>query len=418
MDFIHELTWRGMVHSVTPGLEEKLRQGRMTGYAGFDPTASSLQIGNLAAIMLLLHFQRCGHRPLVLVDPSGKSEERVLMSEEVVRHNAECFKRQMTRFLDFDKGGNRAEIVNNHDWYKNMPMLDFLRDAGKHLTISYMLAKDSVQQRLDAGISFTEFSYQLLQAYDFYHLYTTQNCVMQVGGSDQWGNITAGTELIRRKAGGEAFALTCPLVTKSDGTKFGKSAAGEKLWLDPEMTSPYKFYQFWLNCPDSDAPRYLRIFTLLNREEIEGIEQDHARMPHERALQKALAREVTCRVHSESDYQNALEASAILFGKGTAVSLQRLSEKDFLTVFEGVPTFTIARSSIEAGISVIDALAVCTALFPSKSEVRRTLRANGVNINKQPVSDEERMIGCDDLLKGKYVLVQKGKKTYALIEVH
>jgi tyrosyl-tRNA synthetase len=413
-----------MIHSTTPGLEEKLHQGMTVGYIGFDPTAPSLQIGNLAAIMLLLHFQRCGHKPLMLVggatgmigDPSGKSEERVLMSDEEVRYNLERFKLQMRRFLDFDRGENRAEIVNNYDWFKDMGILQFLREAGKHLTVSYMMAKDSVQQRLEAGLSFTEFSYQLLQGYDFYHLYTHNQCTVQMGGSDQWGNITAGTEIIRRKSGGEAYALTCPLITKADGTKFGKSAAGERLWLDPEMTSPYKFYQFWLNCTDADAPRFLRTFTLLPQEQLVALEAQHAQAPHERALQKVLAKEVTTRVHSEADYLNAVEASGILFGKGTTESLQKLSEKDFLTIFEGVPNFTVAKSELERGVAAVELLAGMTQILPSKSEARRMLKANGISVNKQPIT-EETVVGADQVLKGKYILVQKGKKNYSLITV-
>jgi tyrosyl-tRNA synthetase len=425
MDFINELTWRGMVHSVTPGLSEKMNQGMVVGYAGFDPTAPSLQVGNLAAIMLLVHLQRCGHKPVVLIggatgmigDPSGKSEERVLMSADDVRFNAERFKVQLSRFLDFDKGENRAELVNNHDWFSAMSMLEFLRDAGKHLTVSYMMAKDSVQQRLEAGLSFTEFSYQLLQAWDFYHLYTTKNCIMQIGGSDQWGNITAGTELVRRKAGGEAFALTCPLVTRADGTKFGKSAAGEKLWLDPAMTSPYKFYQFWLNCSDVEAARFLRIFTLLTHEEITALEQEHALKPHERPLQKALAREVTVGVHSLDAYTNAVETSSVLFGKGTTEDLRRLSIADFLTVFEGVPLFAVPRSDLEHGIGIIDLLAVSTTILPSKSEARRMVKGNSISVNKSPVTGEAEVINADHLLQGRFILVQKGKKAYSLIEV-
>jgi tyrosyl-tRNA synthetase len=423
VDFVAELRWRGMVHNMTAGAEQRLAHGMVTGYAGFDPTAPSLQVGNLAAIMLLVHFQRAGHKPLALVggatgmvgDPSGKSEERPLMTPDEIQHNLERFKTQLQRFLDFGQGANGAEIVNNYDWFAQMRFLDFLRDIGKHLTVSYMMAKDSVQSRLEAGISFTEFSYQLLQGYDFYWLYKKKNCVLQMGGSDQWGNITAGTELIRRKARGEAYALTCPLVTRADGTKFGKSAAGEKLWLDPEMTSPYRFYQFWLNCSDADAARFLRVFTLLSADEIEALEQQHEQTPHQRPLQKALAHDITVRVHSEDEYRSAVNASRILFGKATTEALRELPEKSFLDVFEGVPRATIDRDRIARGISLTELLSEESGFFGSKGEVRRLLRSGGLSVNKEKTVDENATVTPEMLIKGKYVLVQKGKKNYYLI---
>jgi tyrosyl-tRNA synthetase len=423
MDFIGELEWRGMVHSVTPGTKECLFKGPAAGYAGFDPTAPSLQVGNLAAIMLLVHFQRAGHKPVALVggatgmigDPSGKSEERNLMSIESVRYNQERFKIQLEKFLDFKCGDTSARIVNNYDWFSGFGFLDFLRDVGKHLTVSYMIAKDSVKQRMEAGISYTEFSYQLLQAYDFYWLYKNMNCVIQMGGSDQWGNITSGTELIRRIASGEAFALTCPLITRADGTKFGKSAAGEKLWLDPSMTSPYRFYQFWLNCSDEDAARYMPLFTLYSKDEIEDIKARHIAAPHERHIQKALAREVTVRVHSGDEYSQAVEASEILFGKGTAEALAGLDEKTFQDIFEGVPQTAIEKSVLEGGADIVNLLSESTQVFSSKGEAKRMIRGGGVSINKIKISEENCRISADQLLKGKYLVVQKGKKNYHLI---
>jgi len=423
MDFIEELKWRGLVHDVTPGTREKLASGSIVGYAGFDPTAPSLQLGNLAVIMLLVHFQRAGHKPLALVggatgligDPSGKSEERTLMSVEEVRNNQERFKRQLRHFLDFNRGASSAEIVNNYDWFHSVGFLDFLRDVGKHLTIGYMLAKDSVQSRMESGISYTEFSYQLLQAYDFYWLYQNKNCVLQLGGSDQWGNITSGAELIRRKTGGEAYALTCPLITRADGTKFGKSASGERLWLDPSMTSPYKFYQFWMNCTDEEAARFIRIFTLLPQDEITAIEARHAAAPHERHLQKALARDVTMRVHSEEEYGRAAEASGILFGDATAETLMKLDEKSFMEVFEGVPRVTLPRAVLEQGICVVDLLGEKTGVFASKGEARRMIRGGGVSINKARIGAEDEKVTAERLIKGTYLLVQKGRKNFYLI---
>jgi tyrosyl-tRNA synthetase len=422
MDFIDELTWRGMVYDCMPGTAEYLKEKMAVGYIGFDPTASSLQIGNLVAIMMLVHFQRAGHKPLALVggatgmigDPSGKSEERNLLSIDEIRHNISCFKKQLSHFLDFDSGANAAEIVNNYDWFKSMPVLDFLRDIGKHLSVNYMMAKDSVKSRMETGISFTEFSYQLLQGYDFYWLHQNKDCHLQMGGSDQWGNITAGCELIRRKSGGSAFALTCPLLTKEDGTKFGKSAAGEKIWLDPALTSPYKFYQFWLNISDDDALRFIKIFTLLGQEKIEAIKQEHAAAPHLRALQKALAREITVRVHSQEDYATAVESSSFLFGEGTTEALKRFNEKDLLTVFEGVPHMCIAKTELEQGISLTDMLANAT-IAASKGEARRLIQNGGIQINKVKATDGSQLVTTQDLLNDRYILVQKGKKNYYLI---
>ena len=424
MDFVEELKWREMIHNISPGTQEKLAKGMGAGYVGFDPTAQSLQLGNLAAIMLLVHFQRAGHKPIALVggatgmigDPSGKSEERVLMSVDEIGNNLECFKKQLRHFLDFDCGENSAEMVNNYDWFEEVKFLDFLRDVGKYLTISYMIAKDSVQQRLETGISFTEFSYQLLQAYDFYWLNTNMNCILQLGGSDQWGNITTGTELIRRKSGHEAFALTCPLVTNADGTKFGKSAAGEKIWLDPKMTSPYKFYQFWLNCTDNDAARYLKIFTLLSQEEIASLEKEHASAPHERPMQKALARDVTIRVHSQEDYQSAVDASEMLFGEGTTEALKKLPEKELLEIFDGVPRFKVSKTQLESGVNVVILLAEQAQVFSSKGEARRMIQNRGLSVNKVKVTSPEDKVTADSFLNGRYIVVQKGKKNYFILE--
>ena len=424
MDFIEELTWRGMIHDIMPETEQRLKQKTAVGYVGFDPTAPSLQIGNFATIMLLVHFQRAGHKPLALIggatgmigDPSGKSEERKLLTLDEIQYNLERFKIQLSKFLDFGKGANAAEIVNNYDWFKDISFLEFLRDVGKHLSINYMIAKDSVQSRMATGISFTEFSYQLLQGYDFYWLYKNKNCDFQMGGSDQWGNITAGCELIRRKAQGNAFALTCPLITKADGTKFGKSEGGEKVWLDPAMTSPYKFYQFWLNVTDEEALKYLKVFSVLSREEIQSIHAAHSAAPHLRALQKAIAREVTVRVHSEADFKSAVESSEILFGDGTTEALKRLSENDLLSIFEGVPQFTIAKSDIEQGIGIIDLLAGKTAIIASKGEAKRLIQNGGVFVNKAKIVDGAATITACDLLINRYIVVQKGKKNYYLVK--
>jgi len=392
-------------------------------YAGFDPTSESLQAGNYVAIMALCHFQRCGHRVIAVAggatgmigDPSGKSEERNLLDEPILRYNQECIRRQLEKFLDFDCGANSAEMVNNYDWMKEFSFLHFLREVGKHITVNYMAAKDSVKKRMEggSGISFTEFTYQLVQGYDFCWLFEHKNCKLQMGGSDQWGNILTGTELIRRKVGGEAFALTCPLITKSDGGKFGKTEAGN-VWLDPKKTSPYHFYQFWLNTSDEDAEAFIKKFTLLSKEEIGSLAAKHKEAPHLRILQKELAKEITIRVHSEEDYDSAVEASEILFGKGTTETLQKLSEDVLLSVFEGVPQYTVSRSEISGGIPVVDFLAEKTRVFPSKSEVRRMLKDGGVQINKQKAG-EDLVIDEKLLLSGKYILVQKGKKNYYLI---
>ena len=423
MDFIEELTWRGMIHDMMPGTAEKLANPGVTGYIGFDPTASSLQLGNFVPIMLLVHFQRAGHRPLALIggatgmigDPSGKSEERNLLSLDEIQHNLGCFRKQLTKFLDFT-GPGAAEIVHNYDWFKGVTFLEFLRDTGKHLTVNYMIAKDSVQSRLESGISFTEFSYQLLQAYDFYWLYTNKNCALQMGGSDQWGNITAGCELVRRKAGGEAFALTCPLLTKADGTKFGKSAAGEKIWLDPAMTSPYRFYQFWLNTTDEDARKFIKFFTLMSQEEINGIIAEHDAAPHLRPLQKALAKDITIRVHSKQDWEAAVEASSILFGEGTTEALKKVSEKDLLAMFEGVPQAKIAKTELEAGVNILELLTAKCNVVASKGEAKRLIQNNGIFINKEKISDAAAVVNAGSLLNGKYILAQKGKKNYVLIK--
>jgi tyrosyl-tRNA synthetase len=423
MSFVDELRWRGMIHDVMPGTAEQLEKEMTTAYVGIDPTADSLHIGHLVSIMMLKHLQLAGHKPLALVggatgmigDPSGKSEERNLLSEELLRHNQECIKVQLLKFLDFDSSkSNHAEIVNNYDWMKEFSFLSFLREVGKHLTVNYMMAKDSVQKRLETGLSFTEFTYQLVQGYDFLHLYENKNCKLQMGGSDQWGNILTGTELIRRKAGGEAFAVTCPLITKSDGGKFGKTEKGN-IWLDPDKTSPYAFYQFWLNCSDEDSKKYIRIFTLFSRQEIEALELEHEQAPHLRALQKALARDLTLRVHGETEYRQAVEASEILFGKGTTETLRQLDEKTLLGVFEGVPQCEISRPELESGIGMVDFLSEKTGIFPSKGEARRMLKDGGVQVNKEKAL-EEAIITSAYLLNNKYILAQKGKKNYFLVK--
>jgi tyrosyl-tRNA synthetase len=424
MNFIEELTWRGMVHDMTPEIHELFKSGEMvTAYVGIDPTADSLHIGHLVSVMMLKHLQLAGHKPLALVggatgmigDPSGKSEERNLLSEETIRYNQECIRRQLAKLLEFDKGENAAEMVNNYDWMKEFTFLGFIRDVGKHITVNYMMAKDSVKKRLETGLSFTEFTYQLVQGYDFLYLYEHKHCKLQMGGSDQWGNIITGTELIRRKLGGDAYALTCPLITKADGGKFGKTEEGN-VWLDPVKTSPYKFYQFWLNTSDEDAEKYVKIFTLYSNAEIEEMVTRHKAAPHLRELQKALAMDLTIRVHSEADFNASVEASAILFGAGTTETLHNLSEDMFLAVFEGVPQSEIAKSILEAGIPVIEFLADETDIFPSRGEARRTIKENALSINKEKVGDEK-VVGVDDLLNGKYILVQKGKKNYFLVKV-
>ncbi len=421
MNFIEELRWRGMIHDITPGTEEQLEKEMLVAYVGFDPSSDSLHIGNLVSIMMLKHFQLAGNKPIVLIggatgmigDPSGKSEERNLLDEKVLRHNQECQKNQLLKFLDFDCGENSAELVNNYDWMKEFSFLDFLRDVGKHLTVNYMMAKDSVKSRLETGISFTEFSYQLVQGYDFLFLNQNYNCKLQMGGSDQWGNITTGTELIRRKTGKEVYALTCPLVTKVDGGKFGKTETGN-VWLDPKKTSPYKFYQFWLNCSDEDAVKFIKLFTLLTKNEITELKKQYNEAPHLRVLQKALAKDITIRVHSEEDYNTALEASAILFGKGTTETLKNLSEDVLLSVFEGVPQCEVSLNEVKGGINIVDFLAVKTNISGSKSEARRMLKDNGVSINKEKVKDTF-IITEKDLLNNKYILVQRGKKNYYLV---
>jgi tyrosyl-tRNA synthetase len=417
MNFIEELRWRGMIHDITPGTEEQLEKEMLVAYVGFDPSSDSLHIGNLVSIMMLKHFQLAGNKPIVLIggatgmigDPSGKSEERNLLDEKVLRHNQECQKNQLLKFLDFDCGENSAELVNNYDWMKEFSFLDFLRDVGKHLTVNYMMAKDSVKSRLETGISFTEFSYQLVQGYDFLFLNQNYNCKLQMGGSDQ----STGTELIRRKTGKEVYALTCPLVTKVDGGKFGKTETGN-VWLDPKKTSPYKFYQFWLNCSDEDAVKFIKLFTLLTKNEITELKKQYNEAPHLRVLQKALAKDITIRVHSEEDYNTALEASAILFGKGTTETLKNLSEDVLLSVFEGVPQCEVSLNEVKGGINIVDFLAVKTNISGSKSEARRMLKDNGVSINKEKVKDTF-IITEKDLLNNKYILVQRGKKNYYLV---
>ncbi len=424
-NFVEELRWRGILHDIMPGTEELLGRETVTGYIGFDPTADSLHVGHLAQIMTLVRFQAAGHKPLALIggatgmvgDPSGKSAERNLLDADTLQKNIEGIKQQLQKFLDFDCGDRSAELVNNYDWFKHYSFLDFIRDAGKHITVNYMMAKDSVKRRLegDSGMSFTEFSYQLIQGFDFYHLWKERRCLLQMGGSDQWGNITTGTEFIRRKAGGEAFALTTQLIKKSDGTKFGKSEGGN-IWLDRHKTSPYKFYQFWLNTSDEDAQSYIRIFTLLGREEIEHIEAAHKAAPHERHLQKALAKDITIRVHSAADYDAVLEASQILF-KGSLEDLARLDETTFLDIFDGVPQFDVPRADVEKGLGVIELLAEKTSIFPSKGEARKMLQGGGVAINKLKVEDVEMKIDSSFLINHKYILLQKGKKNYNLVSV-
>ena len=427
MNFVEELKWRGMVHNMMPGTEELLEKEMVTAYLGIDPTADSLHIGHLCGVMMLRHFQRCGHKPLALVggatgmigDPSGKSQERNLLDEDTLRHNQECIKKQLGKFLDFESDApNKAELVNNYDWMKDFTFLEFARTVGKHITVNYMMAKDSVQKRLNGeardGLSFTEFTYQLLQGYDFLHLYETRNCKLQLGGSDQWGNITTGAELIRRTNGGEVFALTCPLVTKADGTKFGKTESGN-VWLDPKYTSPYKFYQFWLNVSDEDAERYIKIFTSLSKEEIDALTTEHKQAPHLRTLQKRLAKEVTVMVHSEEDYNAAVEASGILFGNATSESLKKLDEDTLLSVFEGVPQFEVSKTDIEAGIKAVDLFVEKASVFPSKGEMRKLVQGGGVSLNKEKLTAFDQPVAASDLLNGKYLLVQRGKKNYYLI---
>ncbi len=429
MNFVEELRWRGMIHDMMPGTEEELNKGMTSAYVGIDPTADSLHIGHLVGVMMLRHFQRAGHRPIALIggatgmigDPSMKSAERVLLDEETLRHNQNCIGKQLAKFLDFDSDApNAAKLVNNYDWMKDYSFLGFIRDIGKHITVNYMMAKDSVKKRLSAesntGLSFTEFSYQLLQGYDYLHLYRHEGCRLQMGGSDQWGNITTGTELIRRKDGGEAYALTCPLITKADGGKFGKTESGN-IWLDPARTSPYAFYQFWLNVSDADAEKYIKIFTGLNQEEIAELARQQAEAPHLRPLQKRLAEEITVMVHSREAYEAAVEASEILFGRSTTEQLRKLDEATLLDVFAGVPQYHVERSKVADGITLVDLLADATDIFPSKGELRKTVKAGGVSLNKEKVADAEQTVTTTELLADRYLLAQKGKKNYYLIIV-
>ncbi len=427
MDFIEELTWRGMIHSVMPGTEEQLKKEMTTAYLGIDPTADSLHIGHLVGVMMLKHFQRAGHKPIALVggatgmigDPSMKSQERKLLDEKTLRHNQEAIKAQLAKFLDFDSDApNAAEMVNNYDWMKDFSFLDFIRDVGKHITVNYMMAKDSVKKRLSGesqqGMSFTEFSYQLVQGYDFLTLYRDKNCRLQLGGSDQWGNITTGTELIRRTLGGEAYALTCPLITKADGGKFGKTESGN-VWLDPRYTSPYKFYQFWLNVSDADAEKYIKIFTELSREEIDGLIEEQKADPGLRPLQKRLAKEITTMVHSAEDYENAVEASQILFSNKAGDILHKIDEATLLAVFEGVPTYEISRADLAGGIRLADLLTEKAPVFPSKAEFRKMVQGGGVSTNKEKVTDPAAEASEALLLNDRYIITQRGKKNYYLL---
>ena len=425
-NFVEELKWRGMIHTIMPGAEEQLSKEMTTAYLGIDPTADSLHIGHLVGVMILKHLQMCGHRPIALIggatgmigDPSGKSQERNLLDEKTLRHNQEAIKKQLSKLLDFDSDApNAAILVNNYDWMKDVTFLDFAREIGKLITVNYMMAKDSVKKRFNGegdGMSFTEFTYQLLQGNDFLHLYQAYNCKVQLGGSDQWGNITTGTELIRRKLDKEAYAITCPLITKADGTKFGKTESGN-VWLDPRYTSPYKFYQFWINVSDEDAMRYIKIFTLLDKETIDRLTAEHEAAPHLRILQKALAREITTMIHSEEEYEKAVEASQILFGGATSEALRRLDEQTLLQVFEGVPQFTVSRSDL--GCTFVDLCAEKTQIFPSKGECRKMVQGGGVSLDKEKVTDPMRAVTEADLIAGKYLLVQKGKKNYYLVTV-
>lgn len=427
MNFIEELQWRGMIHTMMPGTEEQLAKEMTAAYVGIDPTADSLHIGHLVSVMMLRHFQRAGHKPIALVggatgmigDPSGKSAERNLLDETALRHNQESIKAQLAKFLDFESDApNAAELVNNYDWMKEYSFLDFIRDIGKHITVNYMMAKDSVKKRLSSessvGMSFTEFSYQLLQGYDFLWLNQNKNCKLQMGGSDQWGNITTGTELIRRKTDSDAFALVCPLITKADGGKFGKTESGN-VWLDRRYTSPYKFFQFWLNVSDADAEKYIKIFTSIDKTEIENLVAEHATAPHLRILQKRLAKEVTIMVHSEDDYNAAIEASNILFGNSTSEALKKLDEDTLLAVFDGVPQFKIDRSLLTEGVKAIDLLTDIAAVFPSKGEMRKLVQSGGVSLNKEKLENQDQLITVSELLNNKYLLAQKGKKNYYLL---
>jgi len=427
-NFVEELKWRGMLHDLMPGTEEHLLSGMQSAYVGIDPTADSLHIGHLVGVMMLRHFQLAGHKPFALIggatgmigDPSGKSSERNLLDEATLRHNQEALKEQLSHFLDFNSDtDNAAVLVNNYDWMKDLSFLDFIRDVGKHITVNYMMAKDSVKKRLSAeakeGMSFTEFTYQLVQGYDFLHLFRNYDCTLQMGGSDQWGNITTGTELIRRIGGGKGYALTCPLITKADGTKFGKTESGN-VWLDAERTSPYRFYQYWLNTSDEDAQKYIKIFTFISKDDVEALVDEHQQAPHLRTLQKRLAEELTVMVHSQDDLDNAQKASNILFGKSTSEDLKNLNEKTFLDVFEGVPQAKISKSELENGLDMIGALADKTGFLPSNSEARRELKQNSISVNKEKVKGDY-LITASDLINEKFVLLQRGKKNYFVLIV-
>jgi tyrosyl-tRNA synthetase len=424
MNFVEELRWRGMLHDIMPGTEDLLNKGMVSGYIGFDPTADSLHVGSLAQIMTMIHFQRAGHKPFALVggatgmvgDPSGKSQERNLLSEDALQHNLQGIKNQLEKFLNFDCGANSAEMVNNYDWFKDFTFLNFIRDVGKHITVNYMMAKDSVKNRIsgETGMSFTEFTYQLVQGYDFYYLWKNHNCALQMGGSDQWGNIVTGTELIRRKDAGEAYALTTQLIKKADGTKFGKTEGGN-IWLDPGKTSPYKFYQFWLNTSDEDAKTYIRIFTLFDKGTIEALEAEQDAAPHLRVLQKALAKDITIRVHGEAEFEKAIKSSEFLFGNIGIEFLNELTDAEVLALFEGVPNFSISVSELQQGINVVDLLAASTLVFPSKGEAKKMVQGGGVALNKEKVASAEAVYHPEDLINGKYLVAQKGKKNYYLI---
>ena len=422
MNFVEELRWRGMLHDIMPETEKLLNTEMVKGYIGFDPTSDSLGIGNMVQVMTLLHFQRCGHKPIALVggatgmvgDPSGKSAERNLLSEEQLQHNLNGQKKQLEKFLDFDCGANSAELVNNYDWFKGFSFLEFIRDVGKYITVNYMMSKDSVKNRLENGMSFTEFSYQLVQGYDFYYLWKNQGVKLQLGGSDQWGNIVTGTELIRKKGEGEAYAITTQLIKKADGTKFGKTESGN-IWLDANKTSPYKFYQFWLNASDADVKNWIRVFSMKGKEEIEALEQQRDEAPHLRILQKTLAEEITVRVHSREDYEQALKSSEILFGKATKEHLEQLTDAQLLDIFDGVPTFNIANDKLSSGVSILDILAQETTILPSKGEAKKLVSANGIAINLEKFADINGVLTSENLINGKYLVVKKGKKDFYLI---
>jgi tyrosyl-tRNA synthetase len=423
-NFVEELRWRGMLHDIMPNTEEKLNEGMTSGYIGFDPTADSLHVGHLTQIMTLIHFQNAGHKPFALVggatgmvgDPSGKSDERNLQTPEMIEHNLKGMKKQLSKFLKFEEGGNGAVMVNNADWFKDMNLFTFIRDVGKHITVNYMMAKDSVKRRLegDSGLSFTEFCYQLIQGYDFYHLWKNENCLVQMGGSDQWGNIVTGTELIRRKDAGTAYAITTQLIKKADGTKFGKTESGA-VWLDPEKTSPYKFYQFWLNASDDDVKKWIRIFTLKNKEEIEALEKEHDAAPHLRILQKALAEDITIKTHSEEALETAIKTSEFLFRNGSLEFLKSLSESQVLEMFEGILQFNISKSELAEGIDAATLLAEKAAVFPSKGEAKKTIQGGGVSVNKEKVAEMAQVFNTDHLINDKFIVVQKGKKNYFLL---